>query len=106
MTRSPKKWRRLLDLATRIAETGAQLTLGRHVEVQLDRALLTELRATVAELHLQPVHRPMTRVGDPSTSAAAAEQIKAKLGQLQRARAAELTDLTQAYADLTKDESP
>jgi len=28
------------------------------------------------------------------------------IGALQRARAAELTDLTQAYADLTKDEQP
>jgi hypothetical protein len=38
------------------------------------------------------------------TSFARKQEQTEKIGQLQRARAAELTDLTQAYADLTKDE--
>jgi tetratricopeptide (TPR) repeat protein len=45
-------------------------------------------------------------VGIVDTSFARKQAETEKIGQLQRARAAELTDLTQAYADLTKDEVP
>lgn len=83
MTRSPKKWRRLLDLATRLDSIAGYITMGRHVQPE-HVALFADLRETIAQLNLQPVQRPMVRTGDPSTSAAAAEQIKAKLGQLQR----------------------
>jgi tetratricopeptide (TPR) repeat protein len=43
-------------------------------------------------------------VGIVDTSFARKQAETEKIGQLQRARAAELTDLTQAYADLTKDD--
>ena len=45
-------------------------------------------------------------VGIVDTSFARKQAETEKIGQLQRAKAAELTDLTQAYADLTKDEAP
>lgn len=45
-------------------------------------------------------------VGVVDTSFARKQAETEKIGQLQRSKAAELTDLTQAFADLTKDEAP
>ncbi len=70
------------------------------------------VRDTAATVALEKVRQELSRivlradVGIADTSFARKQLETDKLGQLQRARAAELTDLTQAYADLTKDESP
>jgi hypothetical protein len=72
------------------------------------RAAAVRDRAT--ELALERVRYDLSRivlradVGIVDTSFARKQEQTEKIGQLQRARAAELTDLTQAYADLTKDE--
>jgi hypothetical protein len=70
------------------------------------------VRAPATEIALERVRYDLSRivlradVGIVDTSFARKQEQTEKIGQLQRARAAELTDLTQAYADLTKDEAP
>lgn len=81
--RRSKKLERLYDVARRLAESRAQLHIGQHVDLQIDRVLLAELRSVVADCSVSTIHRPMSRTGDPSTSAAAADQIRAQLNQLQ-----------------------
>jgi tetratricopeptide (TPR) repeat protein len=72
----------------------------------------TAVRDRATEVALEKVRRDVSRVvlradvGVVDTSFARKQAETEKIGQLQRARAAELTDLTQAYADLTKDEAP
>lgn len=70
------------------------------------------VRDTATTIALDKVRWELNRivlradVGIVDTSFARKQAETDKIGQLQRARAAELTDLTQAYADLTKDEAP
>lgn len=72
----------------------------------------TAVRDYATTLALDKVRYELNRivlradVGIVDTSFARKQAETEKIGQLQRARAAELTDLTQAYADLTKDEAP
>lgn len=70
------------------------------------------VRDTATTIALEKVRWELNRivlradVGIVDTSFARKQAETEKIGQMQRARAAELTDLTQAYADLTKDEAP
>lgn len=81
--RRSKKYERLLEVARAFAEAKAQLHFGQNVDVQVTRALLAELRGVVADLSVSTINRPLHRTGDPGTSAAAADQIRAQLNQLQ-----------------------
>jgi tetratricopeptide (TPR) repeat protein len=75
-------------------------------------ARATAVRDRATTLALDKVRYELNRivlradVGVVDTSFARKQAETEKIGQLQKARAAELTDLTQAYADLTKDEAP
>jgi tetratricopeptide (TPR) repeat protein len=70
------------------------------------------VRDTATVIALEKVRKELNRivlradVGILDTSFARKQAETNKIGQLQRARAAELTGLTQAYADLTRDEAP
>lgn len=72
----------------------------------------TAVRDTATAVALERVSYDLNRivlradVGVVDTSFARKQAETEKIGQLQRAKAAELTDLTQAFADLTKDEAP
>lgn len=70
------------------------------------------VRDTATAIALDKVSTDLNRivlradVGVVDTSFARKQAETEKIGQLQRSKAAELTDLTQAFADLTKDEAP
>lgn len=92
------------------AEREALSTYGRSLDDVDNRA--AGLRASATAVALERVRRDLTRIvlradvgvidGAFGRKQTETEQISA----LQKARAAELTDLTQAYADLTRDELP
>ncbi|MCC7071264.1 MAG: hypothetical protein IT383_08075 [Deltaproteobacteria bacterium] len=75
-------------------------------------ARATAVRDTATAIALDRVSYDLNRivlradVGVVDTSFARKQAETEKIGQLQRAKAADLTDLTQAFADLTRDEAP
>ncbi len=93
-----------------MAEKDALATYVSSLDEIDKRATAVRDRATM--IALEKVRHDLNRivlradVGIVDTSFARKQAETEKIGQLQRARAAELTDLTQAYADLTKDEAP
>ncbi len=102
---------RLTSVRTMLGEERAHLSSYLSVLAEID-ARAGQVRDRATELALDRVRYDLSRivlradVGVVDTSFARKQAETEKIGQLQRSRAAELTDLTQAYADLTKDEAP
>ena len=102
---------RLVGARAAIAEERAALSRDREVLGALDLQA-AGLRDAATGVALDRVRRDIAGivlradVGTIDTAFARKQAETEHIGALERARAAELTDLTQAYADLTRDELP